>query len=276
LIPQLENYIPTVKGSALIRIHDVFPITNPKWFRRLSANAFRITLSRAVEDGHTFICNSKYTEASFLEIFPTAVTFVLYCNPKRPPLLACRKCSHCKLAEIPSKKYLISVGTIEPRKNFHTLVSSWNKVKDQVGINLIIVGRYGWKSKKTLKVIQHSGSSIIYIDDICDYGLSELISKSSGYVSVSLDEGFNFPAMDAALAGVPLIISDIPIHRELYGDSPYYFNPKNTYDIQKGLKSEYREAPKISGEFLNKNQEFDKDLKKIFEFVNLKMLGGNL
>ncbi len=276
LIPQIQNYLPNSQKSALIRIHDVFPITNPKWFRKISAVSFKITLARAVVDGHTFLCNSKYTQKCLLEIFPSASTHVLYCNTKQPDLYPCKKCTGCNLGSDFAKKYLISVSTIEPRKNYPILVEAWNRAKPHVDQNLVIVGRYGWKSKKTLKKIQNARPSVVYMKDVCDSGVRSLISSASAYVSVSLDEGFNFPAMDAALLGIPLIISDIPVHRELYGDSANYINPKSISEIEKAIIEISRKPPEISKEFLEQNVVFNLQLKKFIEIVNSKKSGGML
>ncbi len=273
LIPQIQNHLPESQNSAIIRIHDIFPITNPKWFRKISAISFKITLARAVADGHTFLCNSKYTQNCLLEIFPSANTHVLYCNTKQPALNPCKKCTGCNLESDFPKKYLISVSTIEPRKNYPILVKAWNRAKPHVDQNLVIVGRYGWKSKKALKKIQNARPSVVYMKDVCDSGVRSLISSASAYVSVSLDEGFNFPAMDAALLGVPLIISDIPVHRELYGNSANYINPKNISEIEKAIIEISRKPPEISKEFLEQNVVFNLKLTKFIEEVYSKISG---
>ena len=276
LIPQIQNYLPDSQNTALIRIHDLFPITNPKWFRKISAVSFKITLARAVKDGHTFLCNSKYTQKCLLGIFPNAITRVLYCNTQQSDLIPCKQCTWCGLEPDFLKEYLISVSTIEPRKNYSVLIESWNLAKSNTDQNLVIVGTYGWKSKRVLRKIQKSSPSVIHINDVCDYGVRSLISNASAYVSVSLDEGFNFPAMDAALLGKPLIISDIPVHRELYGDSAYYINPKDKQGLEKAIIEYTKKTPDISKDFLEENKNFTLKLTKFLEEINSKLSGERL
>jgi glycosyltransferase involved in cell wall biosynthesis len=274
VIPQLENQLPERKGSALVRIHDLFPITNPEWFRRSSVISFKKTLKKAVKDDHTFICNSKYTQNSMLKIFPNAKTILLYCSSITNESNVCGQCQYCKLNLIPSQKYIIAVSTIEPRKNYIRLINAWMEIKDLLKLDLIIVGKYGWKSHKTWRAIKNSKNSITHLQDICNAGLAKLTSSASAYVSVSLDEGFNFSALDSAMAGIPLIISDIPVHRELYGQSAYYLDPKDVNNIKKALMSGHRIKPIISEDYLEKDLTFGSDLRELAE-VLIVNIGGS-
>jgi glycosyltransferase involved in cell wall biosynthesis len=273
VIPQLENQLPEKKGTALIRIHDLFPITNPEWFRKSSAISFKKTLKRAVEDEHIFICNSKYTQKSLLKIYPNAKTVLLYCSSFMANSNDCGQCQYCKMNLILNRKYIIAVSTIEPRKNYRSLINSWIEVKGSLDLDLIIVGKYGWKSKKIWRAIKNPENGITHIDDICDSGLAKATANASAYVSVSLDEGFNFSALDSAIAGVPLIISDIPVHRELYGESACYLDPNDLNNIKKALMSGHQVKPIISADYLAKDLAFDRDLRELAEKLMIN-IGG--
>ena len=270
LIPQLRNFLPSQNGTAIIRIHDLFPLTNPNWFRKLSAKSFQITLNSAVRNNHVFICNSTYTKKIFEENFPTAKLVLLYCTPMRKQHESCKICDYCMSSNFASNKYFCSVGTIEPRKNYTFLIESWENIYSTINKSLVIVGRYGWKSKKIYKKIQKSKSNIIYFENICDFGVNHLISNSEGFISTSFDEGFNFPAVDAALAGIPLFLSDIPVHRELYGESARFFSPHDSLGFQQALKSNFHEPPKISESFLTSVQSFDAKVLQTIYSINLK------
>lgn len=274
VIPQLENQLPEKKGSALVRIHDLFPITNPEWFRKSSVISFEKTLRKAVKDNHTFICNSKYTQKTMLSIFPNSKTVLLYCSSFTNSSNVCGQCQYCKLNLTPSRKYIIAVSTIEPRKNYIRLINAWIEIKDRVNADLIIIGKYGWRSNKTWRVIKKSKNSITHLNDICNAGLAKITSSASAYISVSLDEGFNFSALDAAIAGVPLIISDIPVHRELYGQSACYLDPKDVNDIKNAIMSGHQIKPIISEEYLAKDLTFGSDLRDLVESLIVN-IGGS-
>jgi glycosyltransferase involved in cell wall biosynthesis len=267
-IPQIDNLLPNIKTTAFIRVHDIFPITNSQWYRFLSAISFKISLDRAVRDNHKFICNSEYTKTQLIKLYPSANAEVLYCNPARLPLNSCGDCKFCSSPHLFNFNYLIAVGTIEPRKNYSRLVRAWKDVSNSAGNKLIIVGRYGWKAKKIHKKLKTT-ENLIYIDDACDYAVNQLLLKSKAFISCSLDEGFDFPSVDAALLGKPVLLSDIPVHRELHGEAAIFFNPNNHNEIQKILTSNDISYSSLSSEFISVIHNFGEYLIKILDLNKL-------
>lgn len=231
-IPQLQGYLPTSKGTAIIRIHDIYPITNPEWFRKISVRVFKLTLAKAVENEHLFVCNSMTTRDSLLSIYPTARTELIYCNSHS---IESKKCGHCEYCsntdQFAKKPFLLSVGTIEPRKNYESLIRLWERRASLDDLQLVIVGKYGWKSRKVHRLLKQKNQNMCYLQDVCDGGVQELTKTCKAYLSLSLGEGFNLPAMDAAKNLKPLVLSDIPIHKELYGKMATYFDPQDLLSI---------------------------------------------
>jgi len=68
-----------------------------------------------------------------------------------------------------------------------------------------------------------------------DYNLSALYKGAYAFVFPSLNEGFSITPLEAQSVGVPVVISDIPIHHEIFGDSALYFNPKSNLDLSEKL-----------------------------------------
>jgi glycosyltransferase involved in cell wall biosynthesis len=268
-IPQIDNLLPDVKTTAFIRVHDIFPITNPQWSRFLSAISFKISLDRAVRDNHKFICNSEYTKSQLIKFYPSANAEVLYCNPSRLPLDSCGKCDFCSKPHLFDYNYVIAVGTIEPRKNYSGLIRAWKNVCKSTDRKLIVVGRFGWKAKKILKKLQNT-EGLIYIDNACDYAVNQLLLKSKAFISCSLDEGFDFPSVDAALLKKPVLLSDIPVHRELHGETATYFNPSSVEEIQNILTSNDYSFSSIGPDFISVTQDFEENLMKIFDINKLQ------
>ena len=261
-IPQLQNMLPSKHSTAFIRIHDVFPVSNSGWYRLLTAMSFRITLNCAVLNNHTFICNSFYTKNQLSKYYPSAKAEVLYCFPEKITFNSCSNCQYCENSNAFEYPFFLSVGTIEPRKNYLSLVAAWKQVGDVTGSKFIVVGKKGWKSNRTYSKLKNL-SNLLYLENVCDFGVSELISKSEVLVSFSFDEGFNYPAMDAALSGKPLLLSDIPVHRELYGNSPMYFEVANPDALVNALLRIKLNRVIISDEFFDHVRNFDKKLKDI-------------
>jgi glycosyltransferase involved in cell wall biosynthesis len=268
-ILQIDNLLPNVKATAFIRVHDIFPITNAHWYRFLSAISFKISLDRAVRENHKFICNSEYTKSQLIKFYPSANAEVLYCNPARLPLDSCGNCDFCSKPHLFDYNYVIAVGTIEPRKNYSGLIRAWKNVCKSTDRKLIVVGRYGWKAKKILKKLQNT-EGLIYIDNACDYAVNQLLLKSKAFISCSLDEGFDFPSVDAAIMKKPVLLSDIPVHRELHGETAIYFNPNSVEEIQKTLTSNEHGYSSLNSKFISVTQDFDEALMKILDINNLQ------
>lgn len=112
-------------------------------------------------------------------------------------------------------RYLLAVGTAEPRKNYERLVelfTSSNTPFEQ----LIIVGRPAWGGvADTLAAAAANDPRVIWVKDADDSQLRWLYANCAQFVSLSLAEGFNMPLVEAGCFGRPIIASDIPIHRSV-------------------------------------------------------------
>ena len=202
------------RGSILVRVHDLFPLTHPEWFTAKAAALFKISLAELIKNNALFLSDSRASELELLRIYPKARSLgVLHCYI--PPFSESESCGTCLGCTFESgEKFFISVGTIEPRKNYDFLIELAGKLP---GIRIAIVGRLGWKSDETLRNLQGT-SGLHYLGSICDGSLRKLYASATAFLSPSLDEGFNIPAFEAKRFGLPLILSDIPVHRELHPD----------------------------------------------------------
>ena len=232
--PQVSSIAPGEGISRwIIRIHDIFPITNPKWFTLKSRILFRKNFSFIVNNGANVLCSSAFTKNEILKIYPEMENRIqIYpCVPRILDNLKCNVCGGCKyLARQKLDTFLLAVGTVEPRKNYGELIDFW---KDRKEFNyfdeLVIVGAAGWKSILTrLKFLRNTRAGISWLGKACDGSLMELYRRCSVYISPSLSEGFNLPALEVRYYfRKPMILSDIPVHRELHNDSAFFFNNFN-------------------------------------------------
>jgi alpha-1,2-rhamnosyltransferase len=121
--------------------------------------------------------------------------------------------------------YLI-VSTIEPRKNHVYLLDAFDRLWDQgIRANLIIVGRVGWKVDALMqRLLTHPqlNQQLFLFHDLTDAELSYCYTHARALVFPSVIEGFGLPIIEALQHGLPVIASDIPVHREIAGDLAYY------------------------------------------------------
>ena len=89
---------------------------------------------------------------------------------------------------------------------------------------------------------------------VSDKDLAMLYKASQGYIFPSLSEGFGLPGLEAMAYSTPVIVSDIPVLKEIYGDAALYFNPRSEIDI----------AAKIRQEIVNANCFGNSDARRCF------------
>jgi glycosyltransferase involved in cell wall biosynthesis len=107
--------------------------------------------------------------------------------------------------------FILTVGTIEPRKNLATLVSAFERLSPEKNLQLVIVGGQGWLSTPSLKAIEQSPARarIVMTDYLHDEDLRSLYSSCRVFVYPSLYEGFGLPPIEAMACGAPVVTSDI-------------------------------------------------------------------
>ncbi|GEM_PF-1451051 len=122
---------------------------------------------------------------------------------------------------------LLSVGTIEPRKNHAVLLAACQKLWQQGWAGrLLLIGRIGWKNSSLCQAIQTiPDSRLLHLQDAGDSELRYAYGKSSALVFPSWEEGFGLPLVEALQNQLPVIVSDIPIHREVAGGYCQFFSP---------------------------------------------------
>ena len=215
------------KGEWYVRVHDLFPLTNPKWFHLWSTFGFRKGIKNLIALKPTLIFNSNSTLAAFKKKFPhydENLMKVLPCRiPKFQNSTPCNECAGCSF-DIRDRVYLIAIGTIEPRKNYPQLIKSF--IESELPIDLLILGNYGWKSRKVSRFLKNS-EKVIWIRGACSFGLARVLKDAYAFVSNSLDEGFNLPVYEARGFQIPLLLSDISAHHEFHEGEALIFESTN-------------------------------------------------
>lgn len=122
----------------------------------------------------------------------------------------------------------LMVSTVEPRKMYAQAVKAFDILwKKGLAVNLWIVGRPGWKNKKTISLIENHhelGKKLLWFKTgISDTELNDLYSKCDAVLFASLTEGFGLAVAEGAYHKKPLILRDLPVFREIADDNAFYF-----------------------------------------------------
>lgn len=136
--------------------------------------------------------------------------------------------------------FLLTVGTLEPRKNLSVLVSAFAEVataRPQSNVQLVIAGSRGWLSGPLFQAIRKSPVSnrIVLTDYLHDDDLQALYSSCRAFVYPSIDEGFGLPPLEAMACGAPVIASRIPALEETIGAAVLLFDPKSAGELTRHI-----------------------------------------
>lgn len=137
------------------------------------------------------------------------------------------------------EKYIIFVGTLEPRKNVARLIKAFKKIKDRIKekYKLILIGGRGWYYKDIFATINRLGldDSVVYLDYVTRKDLPPILNGAEAFVYPSIYEGFGLPPLEAMACGVPTLVSDLSCFPEVFGDSALKVNPYSVNDIADGI-----------------------------------------
>ncbi len=134
------------------------------------------------------------------------------------------------------KRYILSVGTLQPRKNFVRLIEAFSKLADR-DVALVVVGKKGWLYEDILKAPRSFGVSdrVYFLDYVSDGELPALYRNARCFALPSLYEGFGLPVLEAMAYGVPVVVSKGSSLPEIAGDAGIYVDPEDVTSIAKGL-----------------------------------------
>lgn len=137
-----------------------------------------------------------------------------------------------QLKSQPDFSYILIIATLEPRKNYLTLIRAWERLKAQGKIShrLMIVGNEGWNNTAIMQAMRPHviDGDILHLEKIHPEDMGYLYSHADAFVFPSYNEGFGCPPLEALQCECPVIVSDIDTHRWVLGDAALYCNP---YDV---------------------------------------------
>jgi glycosyltransferase involved in cell wall biosynthesis len=145
-----------------------------------------------------------------------------------------------QLAELGGRTTFLMVGTIEPRKAHAQVLAAfeqlWSAGRD---INLLIVGRAGWLVDDLLEQLRthpERGRRLFWHEDAPDDLLLAAYSRASALIMASEGEGFGLPLIEAAHHGLPLVVRDLPVFREIADQHAHYFSGFGADDLANSLE----------------------------------------
>ena len=142
-------------------------------------------------------------------------------------------------------RYLLFVGTIEPRKNLSRLLAAFETIHaDGLSDGLVIVGKHGWLYGDFLARLEQSlaQDAVLCPGYVPDEDLPAIYAGAQGLVFPSLYEGFGLPVLEAMACGTPVVASSASSIPEVGGDATLYFDPLDVEAMVEAIRRLLRDA----------------------------------
>jgi len=246
----LSSPIPIrVRGRMnVLTVHDVIPLSHPWLMDRWStiAQAVGKTLEYTLKSADKIICVSNTTKLELLNRFSVdeRKLHVVY----QP----CRYSLSDELDEsgqpsleglgLEKDSYILFVGAIEPKKNLFNLLKAVQHNKNLP--KLVVVGQFAWSSTRERGLIADLKGRVQHLGYLPDRELEVVLKNASAFVFPSITEGFGLPALEAMWKGVPCVLSDIPVFRELFAEHAEFVDPHDPGSIAEGIQHVIRRNKK--------------------------------
>ncbi|MDY0122978.1 glycosyltransferase family 1 protein [Sulfurimonas sp.] len=234
------SFIPNlnIKTKKLIcTVHDFSFKLQPQWHPKERIEYFNENFDLVKKADH-IITGSNFTKQEIIDYMqmPQDKISVIYhgVNHGLYKLYPQNELQETKAKFSLPKKFLLFVGSIEPRKNLLTLLKAYNLLaNDEKGeLPLILVGFKGWENQEIMQEIEKNRDFIRYLGFVSDSELAHIYNLAAVFIYPSLYEGFGLPPLEAMACGTPVIVSDVASLPEVCGDAAFYVEPTDSIDIK--------------------------------------------
>ena len=239
---------PVWRARTLVTVHDLSFMRLPECFPDGLLRYLGSAVPRAVRRADHIIADSNNTRRDLMELLGTPgpkITVIhsgveprfrpLTSEADRETLAAVR----CKYA-LP-ERFILSVGTIQPRKNLTRLVEAFFMLNAQCSTlnwELVIVGGKGWLYEGTFERVRalRLEDRVHFLGFVDDADLPALYNLAGTFAFPSLYEGFGLPPLEAMACGVPVVCSNVSSLPEVVGDAALTVDPLDVAGLAEAMR----------------------------------------
>jgi glycosyltransferase involved in cell wall biosynthesis len=233
--------------KSVLTIHDILYESHPEFFPELHRRLLKLLVPLSARKASRIMADSEYTKGEIIKYYniPEEKIKVVHLgvSDKLSPVIG-RDLIDAALQRYGiSRKYILFVGRIEPRKNISGLLRALDyiKKKGEKDLCLVIVGNQDtlFKEKELFKNIKKMGldSDVVFTGGVSEKDLALLYNGAEALVYPSFAEGFGLPVLEAMACGTPVITSNTTSLSEIAGDAALLVDPHSFEEIGEGIEA---------------------------------------
>lgn len=221
------------KTRTIVTIHDLSFVREPDSVMTGMSRQLNRWVPHSVQQADHVIAVSEATRRDLIDLYqtPPEKISVLYHGVSsnfRPVRDATKLTAVRRTYNLGTAPFVLSVGTIQPRKNYQHLIQAFAKV--EAGANLVIAGGPGWQADEIFNEVTRQGLTdrVRFLGFVPDADLPLLYNAAALFIYPSLYEGFGLPVLEAMACGTPVTASNRSALPEVVGPAGLLFDPLDT------------------------------------------------
>ncbi len=232
---------PQLLGRRLLTVHDLAFLVHPECALPSLGWYLRRAVPRSIARADLLLADSEHTRRDLIRLLGVKPERVEVLHPGVEP--AFRPLRRADLEGVRLRYglpecFLLTVGTIEPRKNLPRLLEALAGLPGHLRLPLVVAGRPGWLYEETFAAVERCGlqKEVRFLGFVPQEDLPALYNLALALVYPSLYEGFGLPPLEAMACGTPVLTSRVSSLPEVVGEAAVLVAPGDVASIREGIR----------------------------------------
>ena len=242
LIHAPVNVAPLVTGAArVVTIHDLAFLHYPEQYPGAKQRYLRLMTRLSVRRAARVIAVSEATRQDVIRLYgarPEKVVTVPNGVSGDYLPLPVEQVEAFRAAQSLPERFILFVGTLQPRKNLETLLRAYAQVADEIGWELVVVGAAGWSYAPIFETARSLGLAerVRFAGYVAGEDLPLWYNAAGMFVYPAFYEGFGLPLLEAMACGTPVIAADTSSLPEVVGDAGLLVDPHDAGALAQAIR----------------------------------------
>jgi glycosyltransferase involved in cell wall biosynthesis len=236
---------PAFYSRQVVTFHDLFPIEHPEWYGAAYGVWYRFLMTKLANQAIHLIAVSEYTKSRLVNLLgcdPTQITVI-----PNGLTTGCERVGQTRIdaasaaLKLPTNRYVLSLSSLEKRKNLRTTLEAWARVHNSLpdDIWLVLAGPVADEAVYGRQSLPIGLPRVLYTGYVPEEHLAGLYSGASLFLFPSLAEGFGLPLLEAMACGLRTITANTTSLPEVGGDVVTYIDPLNVAALGDAIRQEF-------------------------------------
>ncbi len=258
-----------IKTPLSCTIHDIVFFDTANFGNFIERFVIKKYITRALRISVNVFTVSKFSKSRIEEQFPIRNDIHVVHDAINKKLKEYQQ-TH-RSVDAKDRRGIVFLGNLKKHKGISTLLDAYSKlVEDGIRTPLTIIGKLNFRTKdnSVLPKVKKFGDLIHIESNATDEDVYRIISHSEVLVSPSLYEGFGIPPLEALYLETPVIISDIPVYKEIYNSLPVtYFKAGDATDLYIKIKEGPKSPITNLQNKINSLYNFEFTTQKLLDYI---------